>query len=251
MGKIIFITMLWLTCQSGIAAEYYSSQQAQSFANTLSVINNHSPLEDAGSHGLNGLTLGAGALVNNQMHDEPLFKRNTYEDQAPSTTLIPKIFITKGFGIPLDLGIGFGFAEENRVHQWAGYAQYTLFEAMAWPSVALRSSYSKLSGWKFASSTTWANSIAISYSFLNYVTVVGTVGQLTTRALLNSSQQNEQFYFQLSDGPRLDYRSQWRENFSSIGVKLKVLPPFGYVMLETQRHERGGQNILLKLAVGP
>lgn len=251
-GKALILLLMGIlyVIPQASAQEVVRKGELDNFLGTLGAMNHVTPLEGAGSHGLNGLSLGFGNQQTSG-RQSPLVSHNRNDDNTDPLALA-KLHIVKGFSWPIDIGVNFGSGEGNRVHQWGGYLQWTVFEGLGLPAIAMRAYGSKLSGMRYAEINTAGAQLAISQAILGYVTVYGYLGRARHHARTTAPESDplDPILFRLYGEDHRSYTRFWYDDVRAVGVRVMILPPFFSFSLESQETSGEARTVLAKVAVG-
>lgn len=248
--KILAILFVLSAGYEAHGEERLSKGTLDNFLGTLGGMSHATPLEGAGSHGINGLSLGVGSQETTARPSQ--LATYTRQSDGGDALTLSKLHLVKGFSWPLDLGLSFGAAEGNRVHQWQGYAQWTIFEKLGLPAVALRAFGSKLTGLRYTEINTAGAQIAVSQSIFRYVTVYGYLGRARHHARTVTPEGDflDPVLFHLYGEDHHSYTRFWYDDVRALGVRALLLPPFFSLSLESQQTSSGVRTFLAKVAVG-
>jgi hypothetical protein len=203
----------------------------------LAHINNPGELEPAGSHGSIGMAIAAGAASYSIPEDNPALATRLGVDSG--VYAVPRVWITKGLPWPVDLGIEAASATDGAFTQATGYAQWTVYEALARPAVAVRASYGKLMGLAGADVRSTGAAAVASYGFLRYFTLYAS-GSLT----------RHQGTLAAADGSSARLAETWFEPTRTGGLKVTVLPPFVAATAELAAGPDNRREYAAKVSVG-
>lgn len=229
----LFLTLALLSPIHGFAQSV-----SKPYLEFLSQVNRFSPMEGAGSHGSFGVKVGAMMQVTPRTEQGKndigfnLLNQNNEEDAAISA---PKIVLTKGLFIPVDFGVGFGLIDQLDLQQFAGYLQWTIFEGLAMPAVAVRYIASQLQGQADISVLSHAGEAILSYGFFRFFNLYS-----------SARYQRDEFTWEAQTGGKI--RSELTGTSYSAGLEVMVLPPFTTLAVEVQSLRDDSQSYLGKLA---
>lgn len=243
---IFFIT-------SSAFADTIETREVNHYFRLLSSLNSFSPLEGAGSHGSQGISMGLGWQKSDFPKSGGLSQSNFYMDQeseAPADAHLSRLTLIKGLMWPIDIGASFGVTQQSRIQQWAGYGQWTLFEQLALPALALRATYAKLYGLQYSEFSTAGVHGTISQAILGVVTVYASIGRLFHKGKTSAPEDQGIFYLRVNNQYVSTTQKRWQEDTRSIGLRLTFLPPFFAASFELQKGSEGTNSFLGKLAVG-
>ena len=162
--------------------------------------------------------------------------------------VMPKVFVTKGLNLPIDCGASFGMAREIPAQFLGFHSQWTIFQNLTWPAIALRGSFSRTQ-LELAQISTGHAEIATSFSFLRYFTVSGLFGKEASSARLSREKAAQEFGIQQISTSELEYRD-WIKNTATIGFGVLIFPPFVSIDTEINQVQNQRHTIQTKLSIG-
>jgi hypothetical protein len=172
--------------------------------------------------------------------------------------VMPRVWLSKGLPIPVDVGFSVGASQAPILQQGTGYLQWTMFEGLGLPSLAMRLTHSRLFMARSTNLTANQASLAASWTFFRYVTVFGATSfvQHSGETELASSEAPDRL--SLAGGKVEDVAycepsfttSTWTERTSSMGVRLNMIPPFVSLTAEVVRQGDTLQSAIAKMAIG-
>ena len=222
-NKIVLFLTMSLSISLQAKEIYLDSRQ-------VSQLNHFSPLEAAGSHGSIGYNLGLG--VQNV--------KTEYSDSINVT----RIYATKGFSIPLDLGISIGTVPNTPITLLSGYAQYTVAEKLKWPALSIRSSASTILGLNKANRSVEITGVA-SYGFLRYFTL------FTFSGFQYSYQELDAVSLKLlAVDPTSEEQASSLDLFYGYGMQIKLFNPLYKISIESSKNMRSESTISAKIGYG-
>lgn len=253
------VPVLWGLCLFIYTYEAMAAEQEKDgLFRSLEAINSVPMGESAGSHGTLGLSLGAGASLHalGEMDSRP-WRDLGFEGQVGRQLIMPRIWVTKGLPIPVDVGLSVGASQVPILQQGTGYIQWTIFEGLGLPSAAMRLTHNRLFMAQSTNMTTNQASFAASWTFFRYITLFGTTGieqHIGETKVLPSGADDP---LALTGGVIVDSApedgkttSTWLEHKASLGVRLAIFPPFVSVTGELIRRGDMVQAAMAKLAIG-
>lgn len=235
-----------------------AEQEKDGLFRSLEAINSVPMGESAGSHGTLGLSLGAGASLHTLGGmDSRQWRDLGFEGQEGGKLIMPRIWLTKGLPIPVDVGLSVGASQVPILQQGTGYIQWTIFEGLGLPSVAMRLTHNRLFMAQSTNMTTNRGSFAVSWTFFRYITLFGTtsVEQHIGETKLLSTGIDDPLALtggsidDLAPGNDKTTRT-WLERTASLGVRLAIFPPFVSITGELIRRGDMVQAAMAKLAIG-
>ena len=212
-------------------------------------LNSPSALEPASCHGSIGTDLGAGlesfvvpganSLLLEQLALNPADGNKSLHYYSS------RIWLTKGLPLPIDLGLSAALPVSG-LSQVSGYVQWSIYQALARPALALRASYHQLRGKGSTQINSSEGEAVISYGFWRYLNIYGRAGLLAHRATLTLS-QNQQIHLGLDrSDAEPDIRRSWVEADLAVGLKVTLWTPF--VALTAEAHRSSDRDYTVKLS---
>ena len=209
---------------------YASQAQIDEYIQILGHINGAAIAESAGSHGSYGTFVGVGIQRTTLNEPSILLDENlnsTPQATQPTTSMtIPRVYITRGLPIPVDLTLGAANIS-SKVNQLQLTLQATLFQSFNWPSLAMRGTYGQLFGIPQTDFSTGSGSLVASYSLLNYFTFFYEIILAQHWVNIRPYQPNAYTYLLLTDneGPAgLSVTHQEKREALGIQVALYTFP---------------------------
>ena len=233
------VTFFYALCLSLLSTSLLAAAPSEGETlRTLRSLNMWSPVESAASHGITGLRVGAGMTsFSVPESSQATFAQETQYTGA-SRVFFPKLLVTKGLWYPLDVGLVYGHL--STINQWGGYAQWTLFEALAMPAFALRGTYSRLTGLEAGALESGGINAIASWGipFLTGFVYCGTA-------------YNRGFLLATAPATAPTAKTWWQPE-AGVGVNLTLLPPFVVLGVEVASllNTDSGPVLQAKLSVG-
>lgn len=234
----------------------------------LSTLNHVSMGEPAGSHGSLGLSLGAGATQHTvgQMGSAQRADLGFASGRASNTELVlPRLWLVKGLPIPVDVGLSVGMSQAPILQQGTGYLQWTVFEWLGLPALAVRLSQSRLYAAQDTSLVSNQVGLAASWDFFQCISVFGSTNLVRHRGTARVDEGGDPGGITLREGEADPHASaglahlsvgraltQWHgdERTTSVGVRLLIIPPFISVTGEWIKSRGKTDTVLAKLSIG-
>lgn len=221
MNCKVFIVFFMLTPFSTFAQIPNWNQSPKSlntYLDLLGQLNYFSPTEGAGSRGTYGLGIAAGL----QKTPIPrLLKRSMdHSSQLERGIIFPRFSLIKGLSVPVNLGISFSRVD-SRSHQWVGFIQWTLFEELLWPSLAIRYINSKLTGMHEADIVSQSLEAVLSYGFLRYFNIFYSLNIINHNINFRTNRE-------------IRRKSHFMYGYGG-GIEVTIIPPFTKVSFEVQK----------------
>lgn len=217
------------------------ADEAGETLHTLKNLNRHSSLEPAGARGSIGVGAGAGAMQV-EAGATPAYRDvlGLGEGDEREAALVPRLWLTKGLPIPLDLGFAASKLTrgEGRATQAAGQLQWTVYEDFAMPALSVRYAHARLFGLERTKVRSDAVEALASYGFLRYFTVFGSIGAARHEATVFAADKSE------------DVSRTWNEPQRTFGMKIMVIPPFVTLGGEAQLAHGRASAAAAKITVG-
>lgn len=208
---------------------------------TLRSLNSWSPVESAAAHGITGFRIGAGVTSFAVPEaSQATFAQDTGYTGPKGRILFPKLQVTKGLWYPFDIGLGYGQLQHSDIRQVGGYLQWTLYEGLAQPAFALRSTYSRIQGLQTGVLESGGLHAVTSWG-VPFVTLFASYGAVQTRGTVPVTEANAEPTSQT-----------WWQPEANVGVNLTLLPPFVVLGVEATSLLNTGSKPTLqaKLSIG-
>ncbi|MCX6123975.1 MAG: hypothetical protein NTV34_04395 [Proteobacteria bacterium] len=218
------------------------SEDVNDYVDFLASANQYSPLEGAGSHGSLGIGVAAGASqhrvpVNAALIDDQIRSRDEFQSKSggklSSMVTIPRVFAHKGLPWPIDLGASAARIPNTQATSAGGYAQWTLFESLALPALAVRGKYSRLMGLPSTEFQTATGEIVASFGFLRFFNLYGALA-LNRHVTSIQTQGTSGTTLTIADESQEVYTSTNYNQSRDLGIQIQVLPPFCTLSIETR-----------------
>ncbi len=140
----------------------------------LSHLTRGSALEGAGSHGSFGTHLGGGTSAHLLPEKRELLSSLFGDKNTQESMSTPRLWLTKGLPLPIDLGMALAYAEG--AFGASAYGQWTVFEGFRRPALALRVAEGRLYGAKNVSLESTTSEAILSFGFLKLLTAYTNFG---------------------------------------------------------------------------
>jgi hypothetical protein len=218
----------------------------------LAQVNRYSPLEGAYSHGSTGMVLGAGG-TRNEVGGDAAVARNELglaPDADGATLDMPRIWLVKGLPWPVDFGLSGGTAVSQGFSLAAGHVQWTVFEELALPAVAVRLSHGRIFGLKDTTFSSTGVDLVASYGFLRYFTVYGAIGVTRNEASLAIDAGSDYSFMLDSPQQSATVAREWESESYLYGARITIVPPFVAIAAEAQSAPDGTRHYAAKLSLG-
>jgi len=246
----IFLALMTTPTLAEVAGE---AARIREFIDFLGNLNRYSPLEAAGSHGSYGTHVGLGGTTqrlekSSNLHRD-IFRSEEFQDGT--NVALPKLTLLRGTSFPVDIGLSAANISATKVYQYAGYLQWTLFESLDWPALALRGAYANLQGLKGAKAVTYSADVVASYGLFRYLTAYGAWGVQRHDITINYEQRDDSTAALASKGYVASFKQNQRTLAAShlYGIKLALIPPFYTLAVEYQDLAAGVSAYAAKLNV--
>jgi hypothetical protein len=217
----------------------------------LGRLNRPDPLEPAGSRGSMGVGVAAGASTYAPPPDNAALKAELGSSATQSTYAVPRVWLDKGLPLPVDLGITASAEPGAPFTQVSGHVQWTVYEALAMPSVAVRASYGRLFGLSGMSLASTSGDAVASYGFLRYFNIFGSLGATQHHGSYTLKDQGPSGFMLADDttgSPEVGLT--WVETVRTAGLKIMVVPPFVSLVGEVNAADNGAKELAVKLGIG-
>ncbi|MBI1397336.1 MAG: hypothetical protein GC151_15295 [Betaproteobacteria bacterium] len=137
----------------------------------------YKPLTPAEPLGLTGFDIGV-AVTGTKLRNTAVFDRATRSGNFPDYVPVPTLRAYKGLPFGIDVGLMAGMVPNSNVRFYGGELRYALLSGnVALPAIAIRGSYTKLSGVSQLDFDTKGIDLSISKGVLNF-TPYGGVGHV-------------------------------------------------------------------------
>lgn len=223
----------------------------------LGKLNRASELEPAGSRGSMGLGVGAGMTRSTVPERNPVLaaqlrKDSLDEQEAAGSNLdVPRVWVVKGLPMPVDLGFSGGKDNASGITQASGYAQWTIYEALAMPAFAVRGSYGRLFGLEGMDLTTTGVEGLAGLGLFRYFTAFGRAGIYQHKGQLDVTQESTLAFTLVGGEEEKTVARSWSETVMGAGLRIMVLPPFVSLTGEMEwSSETKGRDFAAKLGFG-
>ena len=246
----VVLSALWIS--TAASSRQSETNPQQSFLQALGDQNRVSPMEHAGAHGIAGWRIGAGITSTGIPTDGRQHMASELEqDNSGGTTgdyenlTVPKLWLTKGLVYPFDVGASFARLPGSRASHAGGYLQWTVYEALAQPALALRLGRSRIFGLKTTSLETTSLGAVTSWGLMFFSGYLGFgfhQHQAKTGATIDAEDTS-------TDASSRLVRS-WTESTTTVGLQLQVLPPFMIVAFEGAFSDQESTVFQAKLSFG-
>ena len=228
--KIINLAALFcFTIASPAPATSLFEPATQEYIKWLQNINYYSNLDGAGSKGSWGSSFGLGGILTYTPEDNPFLQENLIVDK-PGRKVLPRVFISKGFTIPLNIGVSYSAWNNGSITQWGTNASLILIEGKGIPSLSIGLDSTKVFGLDRTSAENSSGSITTSYLFSprfeiylkakkSRMTAKVELGE-DTRLLLNEAPESE------------SWKISRYQNTQSLGLIYRFILPFYSLSIE-------------------
>jgi len=227
------------------------------YVKNLAALNLYSPMEPAGSRGSMGIGLGLGAQSTSQTPYDQLHRSEMglSEEEPRENLSAPKLFLIKGFFLPVDVGITAAAFENSNIMSAGAHIQMTVYESFKMPALSLRLSHAQMIGLESSSLSSNALDVGASLGLLGYFTIYGGAGFARHSAtiklaadhhndwLLNAAERN-------NAEANLSVKSEFDDEYQFAGISIRVLPPFISATIETRTSGESLETVSGKLSVG-
>lgn len=136
----------------------------------------YKPLIPAEPLGITGFDIGVEVSWTELKSAEVLEQATS--DNAPSMLPVPRLHVHKGLPLGIDVGLSYAAIPQSNINLWGGELRYAILDGgAATPALALRTSYSRLSGVDQLDLNTRAIDISVSKGVL-FLTPYAGVGRV-------------------------------------------------------------------------
>jgi len=230
------------------------TRDASKMFGMFSQLNRYSPIDGAGSHGTIGYSLGLGASLHQFPETNELQRRELrLKESEPidANITLPQLSIIKGVMSPLDIGLTLATIPTSELHRIGAHLQWTVFEDFQMPAVAVRGSFSRITGLPTSEFSTIGFDAVLSYGFLSYFTGHIATGIARHEGILQEGLPPPSPYtMSAPDDVQFPYSEITFENSHLAGLSIRIVPPFITTTAELQLNGKGRQTWLGKLSMG-
>jgi hypothetical protein len=247
--------------QENAATSATQTAQGLNLLQFLSRINRYSALEGADSHGSIGLTVGAGVSMDQRPHDSAISgeswslrkigskdETSSLDSQQEQSQAVPRIWLLKGMPWPVDFGISAAKAASRGAAIAATHVQWTVYEALAMPALALRTSHSRILGAENTQFNSTSFDLVASLGLFRYFTFYGTYGttyhQGETFVELDAVSDLGLNPNDLSE----EVEHKWFVKNYSYGLKVALIPGVMGITAESQSYQNEPSTYAAKLS---
>ena len=190
----VYAIFIWVLCAFHLAqAEPITADwQTDSWFSLLESLSGPTVLEGAHAHGSWGTKIGFGGsqyrLSKEVPHSALIYNDKT---QNKETLFVPRVYLTKGTPIGIDFGLQYATGENRMFTLAGGYMQWSFYQELAMPALAIRTSFTELQGIESTRFQAVHPELLTSYGFLRYFEIYGGVGGLYSQAAYDDSQDQQ------------------------------------------------------------
>jgi hypothetical protein len=174
--------------------------QFKSLSQDLGAALSYKPVSPAEPLGLTGFDIGLETTATELNHAD-IWKKATSSGSAPSVLLVPKLHVIKGLPFNFDIGAIYSAVPDSNIKLMGGELRYAILGGnVAMPAVAIRGTYTQLSGVDQLDLTTKGLELSVSKGFA-IVTPYAGLGEEwvdsnpnATTGLNNESFQQSKYY---------------------------------------------------------
>jgi len=147
---------------------------------------------------------------------------NLPSESGVKTLGLPRVIVTKGLFIPVDLAVSAAFIDNRRLTQLTGQAQWTIFEGFRLPALALRAGAHRIYGLGYASLRTLTGDLVLSFG-LGGFSFYGSYGWGWHSAAIRRSKSSEDLFLaqRATTNP---LNQNWRDEARSLGFRIMIVP---------------------------
>lgn len=237
-GFILFwVAWQWIapTAAQGETSSRAAGAGEDTFFRFAAAANSMRPMETAGAHGITGSSIGAGLVSLNVSTRDGNVVTDRFQTKAADpdngTLLTPRLWLTKGLFYPIDVGLS--ASSLGSANQIGAYGQWTLFEALATPAVSTRVGYSKIFGLKDSGFATQSAELVTSWGVWMVSAYLG----------IGVAHHDGTILSDLGEVIR-----SWNETQGTVGIELRILPPFVTLSADMLRYQSGESTYAAKLS---
>ncbi len=228
------------------------SQSYQKFSKFLIQLNRYTPIEGAGSHGSYGTHVGFGI----NRYQSGLSSRNYYYQYAmddektisSKSVDLTKAYLIKGSLFPIDVGLVFGSDNTTSISQLGAHIQWTFFEGLKIPALAVRGHYSALLGLTDTRFSSYGADFLVSYGVLRYFNLyLGVGGQYSHLEITVADTDKTAL---APSGQASIHKSDRISSYGTIaGIKANIVPALLSLSGEYQMSEEQQSSMAAKLSL--
>lgn len=160
------------------ALQNLGQPQFRALSEDLGSALSYKPVSPAAALGITGFDLGLEVTQTNMAKSSQVWATATGSGTALNTLYVPKLHLTKGLPLGIDVGIVYSKIPSTNISLVGGELKWAILDGgMATPAVALRGAFTKLSGVNQLSFGTKSVDLSISKGFV-MVTPYAGVGQV-------------------------------------------------------------------------
>jgi hypothetical protein len=241
------------------SALIFSATSLASPLHSLGRMNHLTVLEAAGSHGSTSTIAGAG-LASHWLSASETRHLSSWENDSTSANTasndssqwsMPRVFALQGTPLPIDLGASAGQTLDGTTLSYGAYLQWTAYEALGTPAVALRAGISNLSFSglsREADISTQSYALVVSQGMFQFFQFY-TAANLETHTGQSRSTGRQKLLLSDSDLAMRSESDTWSEGAWTLGGQIRVFTPHFFVTLENRFDQDARQTLLGKASL--
>lgn len=220
---------------------------------TMARLNRNTVVEGAGCHGSWGYWTGASmSVVNLSPNEARGWQAASQVDEDPSTIqsrAMPQVQLIKGTPWPVDFGLSLAQTSDAAARRVTGYAQWTIYEDLARPALALRASHSQLTLTGNSDTASDGLEAVASMGLFRYFQVYGTVAGYSHTATLRDALADTSSLVPVNETPSRDESRRWSDWSASAGAQIRIFTPFFYLAIENRLDNGRSQTVTGKASM--
>ncbi len=154
----------------------------------------------------------------------------------------------KGFTLPFDVGIQLSTVPDSQITQVSSYLQWTIFEALALPAIALRGGYNKLFGLKSSEASSISGDALVSWG-IRFFTAFAGYGFSRNEHQLQVDSNEGEVYGLVALQESLTEKHESLSNHRLYGFQIRVVPALLSVAFEWSQASTGEETLMGKLGL--
>jgi hypothetical protein len=246
-----FLLLLSLHAEVGMAAQATrSDDRAEEALQILATMNSPSALQPASCHGSFGTDIGVGidsleiptsnALLLDQLG------ATANDNTEHSRYAAPRLWLTRGLPLPIDVSLSASApGKDGGIFQASGFLQWTIYQALARPALAVRATYGQLSGHNSTKLTSMRGEAVLSYGFWRYIGLYGRGGFSSHQGSIGITPDPRLSYSLTYENEPTAITKSWIQPDIAAGIRLNLGSPFLAVTSEINLQTRTNYTVKL------
>jgi hypothetical protein len=246
-----FLLFLSLNAESGMAAQQTKlDDRAEEALQILATMNSPSALQPASCHGSFGTDIGVGVdsfelPTSNSLLLEQL-GAIANENTEHSRYAAPRLWLTRGLPLPIDVSLSASApGKDGGIFQASGFLQWTIYQALARPALAVRATYGQLSGHNSTKLTSMRGEAVLSYGFWRYIGLYGRGGLSAHQGSIGITPDPSMSYSLTYENEPTSISRSWIQPEVAAGIRLNLGSPFLAVTSEINLQTRANYTVKL------